>query len=345
MEITNISNAVATNDSRIIIIDSYAHTKERLDILRKCIDSFKRKNYHVMLVSHIFVPEDIVKSLNYFIYDDNNSFNNKNPTLYFWANYPEYDMVVNFVPPLSKGTGHEYPIVRSMKNSLSLAVQNKYNTFCFTEFDNIYDDQDMQKIDEILKDLEHSKNDFFLFSGKDHESYKYFETIFFCGNTISALIALNSYFPNDLNSFNEKFTFKYPPSLEHFFYEMLPETKYKLSTVESKFVDYFNSENKNISSMADVYAFILSNQNDGYYIIVSNTNKIDFTVKIKLENELLYEKRFSSSIHPALKLEKEGIYLSEFYTEAGELYKSQKLDFYHNSKQKYIPQGKIVIKT
>jgi len=64
------------NYKKIMIVDVYATTEDKLNLLRKCIASVKNLGYPIMIVSHCTLPEDIVKSVEYHLFDADNQFNN-----------------------------------------------------------------------------------------------------------------------------------------------------------------------------------------------------------------------------------------------------------------------------
>jgi len=333
------------SNSRIVIIDCYTDHVEKVNILRKCIESLKPLNIHLMIVSHTPIPEDIIKSANYYIYDYDNTFSDVFAGSYWWMDYPSYYLHVNARPPFFPTKGHEYPIIRSMRNSISLADVNKYETFCFLEFDNIFTEKELVAITEIFDRLDRKSNKFLFFEGGDNDSNKYFVTMLFAGYTSEFLATFNSYFPHTIEEYNKIFPFKYPFNLERFFYEMFRDRSNEFKTLPADmFGTYFDGGNKNISHISDGKSWILSDHNENYYLILSNHSKIRYKIKIKYNNQILHENQFSEYTYPALKLEQEGVYMIEYFSSDDILLKNNCINFDLKNKEDYIKQGSIKIK-
>jgi hypothetical protein len=298
-----------------------------------------------MVVAHTPLPEDIIKMLNYYIYDQDNTFSDVFQGSYWWVNYPSYDLHVNIKPPFFPAKGHEYPIIRSIRNSIALAQANKYETFCFLEFDNIFSEDELNRITKIFDELDPISNKYFFFEGGDSDSNKYFVTLFFCGYTSEFLEIFDSFFPFTIEEYNKIFPLKYPFNLERFFYEMFRNKSDKFRTVHADLFNvYFDVSTKNLSHIADGKSWILSDHKDNYYLILSNQNKTRYKVSIKYNNRILHENEFAECAYPALKLEQEGKYIVEFFSREGVFLKSNCIDFDLKNKTDYINQGFIKIK-
>ena len=53
----------------LVFITAYCPTEEQVDALEKCIDSVKKTECHILLVSHTHIPIHIQKKCQYYVYD------------------------------------------------------------------------------------------------------------------------------------------------------------------------------------------------------------------------------------------------------------------------------------
>jgi len=333
------------NIEKIIIIDCFAPSIERQDILRRSIASLSKLNTHIMLVAHTAVPEDIIKSVNYYIYDSDNTFSDVYQNCFWWHSYPTFDIHVNIRPPFFPSKGHEFPIIRSMRNSLTLVQAWKYNKFCFVEFDNMFTSQDLEKINGLFVNLNPDTNKFFFFEGGTDDTNKYIETTFFGGYVSDFLTIFNLHFPTDIDSYNKIFSIKYPFNLERFFYEMMKSYSNHFTPIRSKnFVTYFDDIEKNLCHCNDGRAWILSDHLDGYYLILSNGNKYELNAEVKYGGKTLHKNRFASILYPALKLEQEGEYVIEYSFVENIITSRIIINFDLKNKLDYVNQGIITLK-
>ena len=331
-------------NNKIIIIDCYANHEEKYKILRECIAKLKLLGHHIMVTSHSVLPEDIVRSVNYYIYDHDNTFSDVYGLANWWfANY-HYEIHVNVRPPAFSLKGHEYPIIRAIRNALNLAIANGYDTFCFTEFDNIFSDSDLVKIDAILNDLNPRDKKFFFFEVGNDDTDKCIETCFFAGYSSDFLKIFNLYFPSSIEVYNEIFSKKYPFNLERFFYEMMRSHVNHFKPVRAVSATYFDGDGKNISHVQDAHAWILSDHSGGYYIVVSNHNKQDYKIKITIDGQVVHENKFCGVVYPALKLKSEGNYIVEYFSITDILLKTITINFDLSNKLDYDAQGIIKFK-
>lgn len=134
----------------LVAILSHADTSDKLDILRQCLSEMKKQGYPVLLSSHIEVPDDIKKELDYFVYDKENPLilNKEFPNLahvFIWQNYPGYRQ--NF----SLDYNHSYAVLKLIKNALAIAHINGYDKLHFVNYDYVlYDDYVLKNHSDAL---------------------------------------------------------------------------------------------------------------------------------------------------------------------------------------------------
>jgi len=56
----------------VVAILAYTNTKEKIDVLKKCIKRIKEFGYDILLVTHYPVSLEIQKSVEHYVYDSNN---------------------------------------------------------------------------------------------------------------------------------------------------------------------------------------------------------------------------------------------------------------------------------
>lgn len=254
---------------KVFIIDVYAQTEQKKNLLRRCIESVKKFGYDIILVGHCVLPEDIIQSVNYYLYDSDNTFN-KNHVFSF--------KIIDGVE-IRKNIfkSHEYPIIRSMRLAFNTAKSMGYDFFHFTEFDHVYSDSAITEILRLESEVINEEKDYLFFRppfAKFHELVgEYYESCFFSGYVDKFISDFESCFPKTIDEYNERFAYRLPNCLEHFFFELFKE---KNSLVIEDYVKhYFNDSLINISSYQDTTSDILLTDTDDVYLVITNNNHFE----------------------------------------------------------------------
>lgn len=72
---------------KIALIQSHCNNDEKLNILRENIQKLRDVNLDILLFSHITIPQDIIQSVDYFVYDKSNPILwNERRNINWWAN-------------------------------------------------------------------------------------------------------------------------------------------------------------------------------------------------------------------------------------------------------------------
>lgn len=129
----------------VVSITSHANTKEKINILRNCIEKFKSYGYDIILNSHISLPEEIINLVDYFIYDKNNSlitwqeFDTVGGAIVFWMSNDKFyiEKKLDF--------NHGFAVLKMLKNSAALAASNGYKNIHFVDYDYIINDPELLK--------------------------------------------------------------------------------------------------------------------------------------------------------------------------------------------------------
>jgi len=270
------------NYKKIMIVDVYATTEDKLNLLRKCIASVKNLGYPIMIVSHCTLPEDIVKSVEYHLFDADNQFNNN----HVFSFRTKGDITINN----NIRRSHEFPIIRAMKLATETAKNLGYDFFYLTEFDHDYSENGINQIKELEKKFIFGDYNLMLFHPPSAVFGsivgKYFDTCFFFGYLDYFIGKFNSYFPTDLEEYNEKFAPRFPNCLEHFFYELFSNEK--CLVVDDYVKSYFKDSQINISSYGDTSYKILVDKNlDDCYLVITNNNLINYEYEVYLDNSMI----------------------------------------------------------
>lgn len=276
---------------KIVIIDVYATTEDKKELLKKCIASVRKLKYPIMLVSHCTIPEEIVKTVDYHIFDADNQFND-NGVVSFRR---EEGVTINQIITRS----HKFPIIRSMRLSLAAAKKLGYDFFYFTEFDHEYSDNGIGEILNLEKKVIFGDYKMCLWR-PPHAVFgdvvgEYFDTCFFFGYTDYFIEKFDSYFPKTLEEYNQKFAPRFPNCLEHFFYELFFEKK--ILILQNYVKSHFSDSNINISSYSDTeYKILVDRDRDDCYLAIVNNNFTHFEYEVylnqKLENSFTVYKSF-----------------------------------------------------
>ena len=122
----------------IIIINSYANTEEKVNLLLNYVKQVKKTNYDILLTSHLPLPPNIVALVNYYIYDKENFLLPKERSPVTW--YADYEEYISLYC-----SRHGYAIIKNVYNALHFAKSLGYTDFIFSEYDNILSDRGVDK--------------------------------------------------------------------------------------------------------------------------------------------------------------------------------------------------------
>lgn len=120
-------------DDDIFVIDTYPSTDEKMQILRESIERTKKSGKPIALVTHFALPQDVIDSVEYVIYDRNNPLS-ENYKLILWSVIQKELKVVTRV----SSSYHGMCCLTSIKNATSF-LKDKYNYIHFVEYDTIID--------------------------------------------------------------------------------------------------------------------------------------------------------------------------------------------------------------
>ena len=321
---------------KIVIIDIYAVTDDKRELVRKCIRSVKKLGRKIMAVSHCSLPQDIVDSLDYHIFDADNQFND-NQVYSFRDN--GFVLINNNITK-----SHEFPIIRSMRLALTTAKKLGFESFILTEFDHEYSDNGISQILELERRMENEKKNIVLFYPKDaifgDVIGQYYDTCFFISKVDYFIERFESYFPQTLEEYNAIFASRFPNCLEHFFYELFSDQNPVLigDYVKSHFYD----SKINISSYRDTDINILGDKEGNFYVVISNNNATDYEYEI-YQNKKMIDSYIINSDFKLTKLSEFGKVTVNVYKD-GLIDETKELEYSSDVLEKYLGEGSVEIR-
>lgn len=126
-------------DDDIFVIDTYPSTEEKMGFLKDSIERTKKAGKPIAIVTHYPLPEDILKSVDYVIFDKHNPLS-ENYSLTYWAVMPKEVKIVTSLT----NSYHGLCCLTSMKNAATF-LKDKYKFIHFLEYDTEVD------LDKYLK--------------------------------------------------------------------------------------------------------------------------------------------------------------------------------------------------
>ena len=322
---------------KIVIIDVYATTDDKLQLLRDCIKSVRNLGHPIMCVSHCTLPEDIVKTLDYHIFDADNSFNFNHVHSFKTQN----DVTVN----VNINKSHEFPIIRSMRLAMTNAKKLGFDYFYLTEFDHNYSDNGIKQIKDLEKKMisEGKEMTFFYPAGAVFGDVvgQYYDTCFFFGKLDYFIDKFESAFPQTLEEYNANFAIRFPNCLEHFFYNIFNGENCLL--VGDYVKGHFSDSLINVSSYRDTDYRILMGSDNNPYLVVTNSNITDYEYEIYQDNKMIDSYILNGSFK-LTKIEKEGKITIKVYRD-GLLSETQEIEHRESKREEYLADGSISLPT
>lgn len=258
---------------KILIIDTYPSTKEHIDCLINCVDRIKNKGYDVMITSHLPIPLEVQNKVDYFIYDKENLLLPYHLTPYSWISNESFYLQVN-------ARGHQITICKNMHNGISMANILKYDFFIFMEADNLFEDEDFKKLDQLGKTMLESNKKMLFFKYKQYESDVY-ETLIFGG--IPSYFLEKSLLPTNVEEYTKWTSIEgnfLSQSLELSFYKKFDEKDLLLEIETTSNILFNNSTINKYSGCDHLCEVLTNNSNDEFILFIKNfgVKKVNFKI-------------------------------------------------------------------
>jgi hypothetical protein len=259
----------------IIIIGTYPNDSYKLDMLNDCINRVKPLGYDIMVVSHYPIPEEIQSKVNYVLYDSENIkvYGELMPK---WKYYTDEFSITKNNDDVDCGDGgHILAVTKNINNGINYAGILNYDFFFYMEYDNLFDYEDLLKI-EILKNSMYSQNKNMVLFHYINQGSKIYETLMFGG--VVSFYVKNIHLPvteNELISDGKNI------SLEIIFYDKYKDhfhNTFYIINQSSK--DYFLKSEINKEYLKFMVEIFGSNKEPYIFLFVINFGKSPMMVKI-----------------------------------------------------------------
>jgi len=332
--IANSLIPIRMDSKKIFIIDVYATTETKLQLLKDCISSVKSIGCPIMIVSHCTIPEEIIKLVDYHIYDADNSFNGNHT--YSFKRHEGVELRQHTTK------SHEFPIIRAMRLSIDAARSLGYENFYFGEFDHKYSANGVRQLIQLEQDMMIQEKDFVFFFPPEaifgDVVGQYYESCLFLGKVDKFLERFNSYFPYSLDEYNARFAYNFPNCLEYYFYECFKNDN---SLIIPKHTNSYLYDSKiNTSSYQNInYSIILDEDGNGHLVVVNNDH-IEYEFRVRIDGASL-EPFTLISFFRIIDLDMSSEINIDVYKD-GSFYESKQLTYDHVNRDQYKPSGTII---
>jgi hypothetical protein len=253
---------------KIIIIGTYPSTTYTEQLLSECIDKASQSEYDIMLVSHYPLPDYIQKKVDYYIFDKEN-------TLEPYDLTPLWEFYNDSFEVSIKGKGHVTVICRNMFNGIGLAKHLGYDFFYFMESDNLFDSEDILKL-EILRESMFDNNKSMILFCQENQEVNIYESLIF-GGTPSYFLN-NMSFPLTIDEYRKA---EMSPTLERTFHDKLSKRENNLLLINELSSVYFNKSSLNIISNNFKAEVIYNASHDVYIFWINNATANPYTITLK----------------------------------------------------------------
>jgi hypothetical protein len=272
----------------VILLNSYANTSQRRDVLVKCINQLKKLNIDIILTSNYQDDEYVQSLVEYYLYDCDNFLLPKDKSPLKWF-ADSYETIHVFHP------GNSYIVYKHICCSINFAKKLGYENYLYLEFDVDFSDEDLNKINFIFDDYLRTKQ-MWLCNFYFYEKIAY-ESRLFAGYTDT----LEYILPLLLSENNQSVHFTNVPVHEFF-----NTSKFDICHITSNIYISYNTETIN-----EPLLFIITNYGE-YKIIINdkleyindyvdnqiikykfNISNNDSNIKVLFNNNKIFEKDVS----------------------------------------------------
>lgn len=163
----------------ITIVDSYISNNSVLLKLKKSLENLKSNGHKILLVSNTVPPEDVIKSVDYFLYNHENKLFSQNfeDVNYcdLWKAFP--NIVIHEIS--EEFQKHGLSVLSNLFNCLDLAKSLGFTHFQRIEVDDLYSQEGYEFMNTVpqLCETQNKKSLFYVNEGKDVSFHYFFSEI------------------------------------------------------------------------------------------------------------------------------------------------------------------------
>lgn len=341
----------------LFIIGAHASSLEKQRLLSECITALKEMGMDIMVTSHTVLPESIINSVQYYVYDADNRFNDSD-NIFYWST------LRNITIKMRANSAYEHAFIKNVRNALYLAKANEYDFFYWTDFDNIFSKEDINKLLELRNTMVCENKKFIFFKPKDAAwQIKfvslfdiYYESLLFGGMVDDFLKHIDLYLPKSLETHNRKFgkiEEDRPACMEHYLYAAFNGNKYNSVIIEEFIKNYCGTSKINSASSnaeSGIRCMVLPANDGKYYLLTINYNTLPYEFKIhingvKTNEYTLYDTPTEHLAHAFKIIELKEyceIFVEMYYND--KLIKTWMLNYEEKGLSKYEYNGSIEIR-
>jgi hypothetical protein len=285
----------------VIIINSYANTDERKNVLINCINQLKKLNIDIILISNYTDDESIQKSVDHYLYDSDNFLLPKDKSPLNW--YADSKETIHTFHP-----GTSYIVYKNICTAINHANSLGYEKFFYLEFDVNFSDEDLTKINIIFDDCLYSKE--FWMCNFYHYEKDCYETRLFAGH-VSFFIKNFIHIKSKFDWFNTYPFSTTSDTLEFILPLFIKKSNDLIHFTNVAVCDFFKTSKFDVChSFSHVYiAYNTENINEPIIFLITDIGKYNIIINNKLEysndhinNQILKHKFIISNDNTNVKI-------------------------------------------
>lgn len=125
------------NIKNIFVVSTYLKNEQQISITKKCLESLKKSNIDILLVSHSDVPPDIIELCDYHIYDKNNLMCNLLVSPIAWYESDDFRCELSDTSYVNEEKHHSPAVYSNFFNGISFAKSLGYEKAICVNYDYI----------------------------------------------------------------------------------------------------------------------------------------------------------------------------------------------------------------
>lgn len=269
------------NDKICSIVGCFPQTSIDSALLSLTLESIKKQSYKTCLVSHSPVNLDIQKSVNYFLYtDENHLLSNDTTSFYIYSEYDNlYYQSSNF-PAI-----HGFAVLMNIKNAVNFLKTKKFTHFIYFEPDSFLNHNDHLKLKQMLEECDFMNKDFW-FMNENYDSNKLFPVTSIFAGKVDFFVELL----NGIDTIQDFIDVAAPTNVLEWFF------KNKIESLSSGFIQQINPRN----CFTSEWLGVSSSGNVKIPGIQTNIFSLDVVRNFNTDDEVIFT--FKNDSHGHFKL-------------------------------------------